>query len=490
MNSSKRVGRRFGGDDFYRNMTENDENCAALKHKERGNELFKSGKHESALEEYGAGLSALERSSSSSPSEVRLSLLLNRATCLSRLDRWQEAAECAASALDIDSSSVKASYRLGVANSRLGRLSAAQSELSKVLELEPSNKDAKRELLLVRQEMQARKTEEKKRIEIALKKGLYSDVEEERARRRQEDEAKMAVKRQRFAKANEERKASGEAELSFEDWIKKEEEKEKKEKEKREKEIERRQRERDEKRRLERLASSSDVVVVDDEEVDADCRGYKVLADGRKTSYFTQVPDDATREMLEKHSGPKKLDSTDDAQPISSQASSSGSAWNASGTTFEERSLTKWADEALKRHLESVCVECEGCSIKTSSVKKLEGEASIVFSRRVPKYIFDYVATLEWEATTSATSSSLFGGFMSSSTEKKPAEAEEKKYRGSVVLPELSSVVTDGMYEQRLSLKKSSSETNFREQHQKSIESYQAAIDAAIASFVEEYRKK
>lgn len=447
----------------------------ALAHKERGNQRFKEGSHELASEDYTVGLEVLTECDSvcsSAPqaekvevTEVRVSLLLNRAMALLKLERWSEAATSAGSAIKAQPENVKALYRRGVARARLGHNEAALKDLAQALELEPSNREAKRELAHVRDKVAAKRSADKKRLKGALQKGkgLYRDVEAERERRKVEEEAALAVKRRRHAEANDKRKRNGQEEISFEEWSKAEDEERKKHEEDAKRNREREQREREEKRRLERLAAGNEVVVIDqdDDLKPADCRGYKVLADGRKTSYFTTVPDDQTRDLLAKaQQGPRKIEEPVDP---SEQASASGSAWNAAGTTIEERPQTKWANDALKRHLLSVQHNTTNCVIKVSSVKKLEGEASIVVSRRVPKYIFDYSASLEWEAT-----------------------VDQVTHNGSLILPEISSTIVDGLYEQRMTRKKNKTAPAL----DAAISGFKFAVNNAVAEFVAEYRTR
>lgn len=447
----------------------------ALEHKERGNQRFKEGSHELASEDYAVGLEVLNECDSvcsNAPeaekvdvTEVRVSLLLNRAMALLKLERWSEAATSAGSAIKAQPENVKALYRRGVARARLGHNEAALKDLAQAFELEPSNREAKRELALVRDKVAAKRSADKKRLKGALQKGkgLYRDVEAERERRKVEEEAALAVKRRRHAEANDERKRNGQKEISFEEWSKAEDEARKKHEEDAKRNREREQREREEKRRLERLAAGNEVVVIekDDDLKPADCRGYKVLADGRKTSYFTTVPDDQTRDLLAKsQQGPRKIEEPVDG---SEQSSASGSAWNAAGTTIEERPQTKWANDALKRHLLSIQHSTPNCLIKVSSVKKLEGEASIVVSRRVPKYIFEYSATLDWEATVNKVS-----------------------YKGSLLLPEISSTIVDGLYEQRMTCKKSKTAPALDD----ALRGFKLSVNKALADFVAEYRTR
>jgi len=213
----------------------------------------------------------------------------------------------------------------------------------------------------------------------------------------------------------------------------------------------------------------------DDDDDDGELlKGYKVLADGRKTSYFTTTPDEKAAELLKAQAPPRKLDIVVDAnttnttteggdfeegQPI--KKSASGSAWNAAGTTFEERPQTKWVDEHLKKHLAAAQVDG---GMQVTNVKKLNGEASILISRGKARYVFDYSAVLEWQY----------------------ASPDGKKvYKGTLHLPELSSTVTTHKYEQ--TLKNPPPDHHLREVL---IPPFQEAVNAAVARFVADYQAR
>uniref|UniRef100_A0A7S3JNR7 Activator of Hsp90 ATPase AHSA1-like N-terminal domain-containing protein n=1 Tax=Aureoumbra lagunensis TaxID=44058 RepID=A0A7S3JNR7_9STRA len=251
--------------------------------------------------------------------------------------------------------------------------------------------------------------------------------------------------------------------ITFDEWLKEEDEKKKNQEEEAKKQKEAEAKYREEQRRL-RKKQKEDVEIIDDEDL-SDCRGYKVLPDGRKTSYFTRETDAQTVDLLKKaNQGPKKIDGND--QQTLHRSVSSGSAWNAAGTTFEERSQTKWVDDRLRHHLGTARCDFPTTNhICVTNVKKLSGEASIAVSRGKSRYIFDYVGKLEWEAVLDGDS-----------------------YKGSINLPELSSTITDGRYEQQIKIKNSSAPSS--PALQAALPKFQDAVNAAICNFVSEYQQR
>ena len=172
----------------------------ALAFKEAGNAPFKNGENETAVSEYGKGIATLadwERKAkdskvaasdsdsddekenraddsaddfSSTPAgvevrEVKVSLHLNSAMALLKLERWEDAISSSTSALAEQPENVKALYRRGVAKARSGMLEGAVTDLQAAIKLEPTNREAKRELARLTDKVRARRLEEKPRVQ-------------------------------------------------------------------------------------------------------------------------------------------------------------------------------------------------------------------------------------------------------------------------------------------------------------------------------------
>merc|ERR1719152_625584 len=98
---------------------------------------------------------------------------------LIKLSDWAPATKAATAALGCAGASrnVKALYRRGLARSRLGLLDQAKADLALALQADPTNRDAKRELLAVREKITSRKADEKKRFGGLFERGggVYDD---------------------------------------------------------------------------------------------------------------------------------------------------------------------------------------------------------------------------------------------------------------------------------------------------------------------------
>ena len=109
----------------------------ALDEKNKGNEHFKSGQYEKAVECYSKGMQY-------DPTNPLLPA--NRAMAFLKLKKFvQSEADCTL-ALSQDSANVKAYLRRGTARVALGKVESARKDFNDALKLEPDNKQAKQEL--------------------------------------------------------------------------------------------------------------------------------------------------------------------------------------------------------------------------------------------------------------------------------------------------------------------------------------------------------
>lgn len=110
-----------------------------------GNEEFRKGAFEAALENYAMALQNLQRLALV---ECALSsqLASNQALCFLKLAKFQEAEERASAALVADASNSKAVYRRALARLKLGEPRAAMEDLQKASRLEPQNAEIRQKL--------------------------------------------------------------------------------------------------------------------------------------------------------------------------------------------------------------------------------------------------------------------------------------------------------------------------------------------------------
>ncbi|XP_013380007.1 RNA polymerase II-associated protein 3 [Lingula anatina] len=109
----------------------------AVLEKEKGNQLFKEGKYEEAVQCYTMGMNA-------DPENAVLPA--NRAMALLKLEKYAAAEVDCTSSLSLDPTYIKAFHRRGTARTALGKLQDAKHDFQQVLKLEPNNKQASSEL--------------------------------------------------------------------------------------------------------------------------------------------------------------------------------------------------------------------------------------------------------------------------------------------------------------------------------------------------------
>lgn len=109
----------------------------ALMAKDKGNQLYKEGKYDLAIESYTTGIEC---------DPTNAMLYANRAMALLRKSMFAAAEEDCARALAWDPTYVKAYHRRGVARVALGKYDLAGGDFRRVLELDPANKEASQQL--------------------------------------------------------------------------------------------------------------------------------------------------------------------------------------------------------------------------------------------------------------------------------------------------------------------------------------------------------
>ncbi|XP_054707588.1 RNA polymerase II-associated protein 3-like [Uloborus diversus] len=114
----------------------------AILNKDKGNDFFKKGNYDSAINCYTTGMQL-------DPENPLLSA--NRAMAFIKKEQFQAAENDCTLCLSIDPTYVKAYLRRGTARSKLGKHSLAKVDFAKVLELEPENKQAQAELEKLKQ---------------------------------------------------------------------------------------------------------------------------------------------------------------------------------------------------------------------------------------------------------------------------------------------------------------------------------------------------
>ena len=106
--------------------------------KRQGNEAFKTGEFQSALDCYNKALNQLTNDSD----EIRPAILFNRGTAMFHLENYEECISSCSDAIKLSPNYVKALYRRAKALEKVEKLSEAVADFDRVLELDPSMKQS------------------------------------------------------------------------------------------------------------------------------------------------------------------------------------------------------------------------------------------------------------------------------------------------------------------------------------------------------------
>ena len=148
-------------------------------------------------------------------------------------------------------------------------------------------------------------------------------------------------------------------------------------------------------------------------------RGYKLNAEGRKTSYFNHDLDDEAKALIGDIT-PQKIDTSGSAADAASggnaAAGGAASAWNAAGT-WEERNVSDWgrarlaalvseataADVDQHRVAENTSTSSASNAVGFTSyevvskrVHGVTGDCAVTTARGKVKHLFDLSFTVEW----------------------------------------------------------------------------------------------
>lgn len=278
----------ISSDDADSNSSKSTYECisCAIALKDAGNASFKSQNMDGAKQNYDDALKAIDHLKDQKPpviseeeyKEIRELLIClhgNKAMVGIKIEDYKMALDSSLLVLSLDADNVKAHFRKGMCHSKFGDFDNAKSSFTRVLELDPSNTSAKKELIEVQKQIKASVQKEKAAFGNIFSKGsIYEDKEKERLKKlKQEEEEKLRLQDE-WKKSNIERRETGLGEQTFEDW-KKELDKKKEEEEKSNKGSQ----------KMEKKARSSERKKSKTSEAEIDEEDAKILAETKAKGY-------------------------------------------------------------------------------------------------------------------------------------------------------------------------------------------------------------
>jgi len=408
---------------------------------------------------------------------LRVSLNVNLAAAHNKLEQWQETLGAVEKVMTIEAGNKKAMFRRGVAYQGLGMLDEAKEDFTVVAKADPKNGAARQELAKVKEAIKVKKAEEKERMKgLFAGKGLgISDQKEkeekakaktETAKKKKEDAAKAEKERllkEAWTAEATRREEAEEESVSWEEYEKEAKSKEEAATKAAEDEKDRKKEEARKARNAERSSHKAELEVDSDDE--------KLLEDIKKQGYCYFGAEGAHSRSTAggtcgatSHSG--QLLSEGDA-PLATPLATGGSAWNAAGTTVEEKDYTKWATDRLEGSLLQVSFGTPEATVKVTKVSKCEGLANVFVTKGQGRPHADLHVTCDWEANLG-----------------------DQSYKGSLNLPEVTiEDIEARSLEIRRSFKKEASA-----EHAAELEALVSGLEDRVASdlegFVGEIRAK
>ena len=436
----------------------------ATEYKETGNDYYKRGDLVRASRSYKKGVSILKPLQSDekhAQDETVKTLIVTLSNNLSMLCLQQGkpklSVDVAAKAIAVDDTNAKSYYRRAMGYKKLGLLREAKQDLKSANQCDPTNKTVQKELHAIVKYLNDTHQRQKKAAQAVFsfdKKSmsLYDDKHEEEQKKKEELERKklegeelLAQRKREWEEECAEKRRLAEENgdagddsaigiLSYEEWDKQRKKKEKADR-KAQKQEERRllaeeKRKAEEKAKMERAAKKKKAeerrIVEDDDDDDDDdvklteselsqFRGYKKTRDGTVTSYFhrdtsehdLKIIGDVTPQRLDENgdpigpAGPAKISIPKDATTTAvQQGKGKASAWNAGGTTWEEKDATDWARSQLRirlRETKAALSTEESLVGAVANVSNLLGDASVAVAGGRKRYIFDFHCDVEFE---------------------------------------------------------------------------------------------
>lgn len=284
-------------------------------------------------------------------------LFSNLALTQINMGLYEEARVNAEKATQLDATYLKGFWRLGQALDKLNRTSEALDAIKSALALEPTNKALQKEV--TRLETQLKEEEELMKMDVDTATAKDDD-----------DKMKVdlppVVKPPKTTTATTSKPKSSPSPSSSMDVDKEDDD---------------------------GLFTKSDHV-----------KGYKVV-NGKKTSYFHRELSEQEKAMIG-DIAPKRIDADSENLENAPQklqpAADGASAWNKAGT-WEERDVTAWAKDTLKKSLLETSYTlpdsspAPGAVVKVTKVNKLDGHASYATVRSKKKYIYEFLIECKWE---------------------------------------------------------------------------------------------
>ncbi|EEA05605.1 TPR repeat-containing protein [Cryptosporidium muris RN66] len=385
-----------------------------LSYKETGNEQYKKGKYNEAINTYDEGLEFIEKlrkkdvdGKNVEIENLETTLQLNKSMIYLKSSEWFKVIQVTSKILKEDQKNMKALYRRGLARIGFSMYEEAREDFLAILDLEPGNAAAIQQLQIIRQKISESNEKSRGSFSKIFSKGLYTDrqrdVEIKKAKERES-------RREIYEKEINEKKLKGDADNSkvipFEEW---EKEYIAKNSNSTDKPLDSNANSQQKSHKVNSNSTSNSpsapIISSKSSDIELDDEDMKILAETKKMGYcyFRRTLTDQEKELNQQFV-PKLIEETKNENTSNDHISDPSrlgiSSWNSKGTTFEDKDVTSTAKVTLKKYLEASSFEeifrCDNkITVSVTSVDEIDGEASVAMVRGTRRFLFDFSVKLK-----------------------------------------------------------------------------------------------
>ncbi|EUD67653.1 hypothetical protein C922_01838 [Plasmodium inui San Antonio 1] len=325
----------------------------ALNLKLEGNNEFKKKKYQEAISKYKEGLKYIHKLENKNEKMIELEVAFyqNMSICYSNVENHNQAYEYVKKVLQLDKDNAKGLFRLGQIEFNRCNFDVAKEKIQDFIKAHPDNMEAKKLLknILIKQNEHNKKQKQAFSQIFEKASGLYDDREKEIQRKKKE-------KYESYLKSCAEK---NEKIVDFDEWEvmerEKQNEEQKQKDEKKQSKAEKKKSKYNDnmKKKSESLTSNT---TNNSSCLDIDEEDQKIIDETKKMGYcyFRKDIKEDDKKFFEKNMPQKIEHNISDDYNLYSNENKAISAWNAAGTTYEEKDKSTWAKQKLEQCFKNI----------------------------------------------------------------------------------------------------------------------------------------
>ncbi|CAG9473362.1 chaperone binding protein, putative [Plasmodium vivax] len=340
----------------------------ALNLKLEGNNEFKKKMYQEAIDKYSEGLKYIHKLESKNEKiiELEVAFYQNMSICYSNVENYNEAYEHVKKVLQLDKDNAKGLFRLGQIEFNRCNFDVAREKVQEFIKAHPDSMEAKKLLknILIKQNEHNKKQKQAFSKIFEKASGLYDDREKEIQRKKKEkyesylkscaEKNEKVVDFDEWEVMEREKQNEGHTEQEQKEQKEQTEHTEQKRKQKEGKAEKRKPKYNDSvKKKSDSLTSNT---TNNSSSLDIDEEDQKIIDETKKMGYcyFRKDIKEDDKKFFEKNMPQKIENGIADEYNLYSTENKAISSWNAAGTTYEEKDMSKWAKQKLEQCLKNI----------------------------------------------------------------------------------------------------------------------------------------